>query len=168
MFLWTLFLVFNALLFSFVKLKLHTYRNSCIPSYLTKIKASSKNNTKLGLLSKKLKSVKQFTFSFQIFTTRWCIWLYIQVKNQHRISIYCKGSSIKYVRSKTPIFDPPILSTCTHRYFVTFSLQFHFSCYQELLNLTKLIAFVVMNHLLEILKQFLNRSYFYNSKFSHY
>ena len=100
-------MIFNGLLFSFAKLKLHTYHNSCIPSYLTKIKASYKNNTKLGLLSKTLKSVKRFTFSFRIFNTRWCIWLYIQVKKQHRISIYCKGSSVKYVRSKTPIFWSP-------------------------------------------------------------
>ena len=36
-----LFLVFNALLFSFVKFKLNTYHNPCLPSDLTKIKTSS-------------------------------------------------------------------------------------------------------------------------------
>ena len=50
-----LFLILNALLFSFVKLKPYTYHNSCLPSDLTKIKTSSKNNAKLRLLSKKLK-----------------------------------------------------------------------------------------------------------------
>ena len=35
-----LFLIFNALLFSFVKFKLYTYRNSCLPSNLTKLKTS--------------------------------------------------------------------------------------------------------------------------------
>ena len=65
-----LFLIFNTLLFSFVKLKLHTYRNSCRPSDLTKIKTSCKNNTKLRLLSKKLKIARQFTFNSRIFITR--------------------------------------------------------------------------------------------------
>ena len=50
-----LFLILNALLFSFVKLKPYTYHNSCLPSDLTKIKTSSKYNAKLRLLSKKLK-----------------------------------------------------------------------------------------------------------------
>ena len=36
-----LFLIFNALLFSFVKFRLCTYHNSCLPSDLTKIKTSS-------------------------------------------------------------------------------------------------------------------------------
>ena len=48
-----LFLIINALLFSFAKLKLPTYHNSYLPSDLAKIKASSKNNTLLRLLSKK-------------------------------------------------------------------------------------------------------------------
>ena len=36
-----LFLIFNALLFSFVKFKRYTYHNSYLPSDLTKIKTSS-------------------------------------------------------------------------------------------------------------------------------
>ena len=64
-----LFLIFNALLFSFVKLKFYTHHSSCPPPDLAKIKASSKNTTKLRLLSKKSKIVKQFTFSPQIFIT---------------------------------------------------------------------------------------------------
>ena len=53
------FLIFNAYQFSFVILKHHTYHNSCLPSDLIKTKTSSKNNTKLRLLSKKLKIGKQ-------------------------------------------------------------------------------------------------------------
>ena len=46
-----LFLILNVLLFSLVKLKLHTYHNSCLPFDFNQ----NKNNTKLRLLSKKLK-----------------------------------------------------------------------------------------------------------------
>ena len=58
-----LFLILNALLFSFVKLKLNTYHNSCLPSDLTKLDLynitiiGSKNNTKLRLLSKKCQTI---------------------------------------------------------------------------------------------------------------
>ena len=130
-----LFLIFNVLLFSLVIFKLYTYHNSCLPSDLTKIRTSSKNNTKLRLLSKKLKSSKQFTFSSQIFITRRseiCYdWMF---KWKISIEIYCKGSSIKYVRSKTPIFWSSHPSPCTHLYAFTFPLQFYFSCYQELME----------------------------------
>ena len=124
-----LFLIFNVLIFTFVKLKLHTYRNSCLPSGLTKIKTSSRHNTKLRLLSKKLKIAKQFTFSSQIFITHWS--------------------------------DPILPST---RMLLHFCYSFIFLVIRNFWNLAKFIAFAVMNHPLEILKRFINRSYVYNSK----
>ena len=115
-----LFLIFNAFLFSFVKLKFYTHHNSCLPPDLAKIKASSKNTTKLRLLSKKSKIVKQFTFSSHIFITCWLdilIWLDFQVKNQHRNLLWRVIHKSTYA-AKPLFFWPP--SPCTHLFAFTF------------------------------------------------
>ena len=84
-----LFLFFNAILFSFVKQKFLTYRNSCLPSHLTKIRASSKNNKKLRFLSKKLKICQ--TIYFQLSDYHHSL-----IKHMHMIRFWSEKSAQKF------------------------------------------------------------------------